>query len=190
MRDLRPLLQRPGLYWRTVSHLRPEQLFHRVKLRTLRAALQHQPATLLRAWSYSPASPCGWPAAAQPLDALVTRPAPSAEANGQGRFSFLGAERALGSPPDWMPEAPLLWRYNLHYWEWGWDFAAHADRSWARDTYTDLWQGWCASSPFGSWPAWAPYPVSLRTWAWCGQHDLGYRPRSFRAGIAAEAAEA
>jgi len=168
--QLPAVLQRPGLYWRTITHLRPEQLVHRVKLRALRVALRHQPELLLRAWSYTPASGRGWPSSARPLDAVLGRSAPSAEANAQGRFSFLGIELDLGHPPAWTPDAPLLWQYNLHYWEWAWSLVAHDEREWARASYAELWQGWRRASPFGSWPAWAPYPVSLRAWAWCGQH--------------------
>ena len=33
--------------------------------------------------------------------------------------------RDLGDPPDWrQADAPQLWRFHLHYWDWAWGLAA------------------------------------------------------------------
>lgn len=137
----------------------------------MRVAMQQQPDLVRRAWS-SPSPGLGsWPPSFVPIDSRLDRAAPSAQDNSAGRFGFLGEVHELGRPVAWKPAGlPMLWLYNLHYWEWAWAFVDQPDRQWAQEEYSGLWQSWAGASRFGSWPAWAPYPVSLRAWAWCGQH--------------------
>ncbi|MGI9120556.1 MAG: heparinase II/III domain-containing protein [Acidimicrobiales bacterium] len=120
-----------------------------------------------------PSSP-GWPGAYLALDARAgAQGFPSAEANADGRFSFLGEQRSLGDPPDWeQSDADQLWRYHLGYFDWAWAFVAHPHRSWARAAFARLWRSWADRTTFGRGDAWSPYVVSLRSWALCGL----YRP--------------
>ncbi|MFM9025948.1 MAG: heparinase II/III family protein, partial [Planctomycetaceae bacterium] len=73
-----------------------------------------------------------------------------------GRFTFAGDERAAGWPPDWTGgDAPLLWRYNLHYLDWLWALPP-AER-------LDAALDWAERHPPApSAVGWAPYPTSLR----------------------------
>jgi uncharacterized heparinase superfamily protein len=116
--------------------------------------------------------PGGWPASFRPIAAKLGAGMPCPEDNADGRFEFLNLQLALGRPVDWNPtEADKLWRFHLHYFEWAWGFAAHADNSWARATFRDLWQSWETSAPLGKGDAWAPYVVALRSWVLCGVFD-------------------
>jgi uncharacterized heparinase superfamily protein len=95
---------------------------------------------------------------------------------------------AAGRPPgsaavDWQqPDAPQLWRFHLHYWDWAWGLAADPDRSAARDLFAVLWRSWRASCAFGAGDAWRPYPAALRAWSWCGL----YRDLVAGTGLAGE----
>jgi len=87
-------------------------------------------------------------------------------------FRFLGESRELGSSHDWRQlGADRLWRFHLHYFEWAWALNAHADRDWARDAFARLWRSWHDATPLGGGDGWAPYVVSLRSWALCGVHQ-------------------
>ena len=79
-----------------------------------------------------------------------------------GRFRFLNRDRDVGWPPDWeAPGAPLLWTYNLHYFE----SLASLDFESGRELILD----WIARHPLRRGAAgWEPYPTSLRLQAWCG----------------------
>ncbi|HVL03573.1 MAG TPA: hypothetical protein VM386_03960, partial [Acidimicrobiales bacterium] len=116
-----------------------------------------------------PARPA-WPECYLPLDGQSGQGYPSAEANAEARFRFLGHERVIEhAAAGWeQADADQLWRYHLHYFEWAWAFAAHPDRTWARSAFATLWRSWSASTTFGRWDAWSPYVVSLRSWALCG----------------------
>ena len=105
-----------------------------------------------------------------------------------GKIRLLGLARELG----WEhPDAPRLWRFHLHYWDWAWGLAADPDRLAARALFARLWRSWQASAEFGRGDAWHPYPAALRAWSWCGLHrDLvagsDIEP-DFIAGLAAHA---
>src|SRR5262245_4731038 len=54
-----------------------------------------------------------------------------------GEFTFLNRRESIGFPPRWNAlAAPLLWQYNLHYfeylWDLGWDAARVAALDWTR----------------------------------------------------------
>jgi uncharacterized heparinase superfamily protein len=95
---------------------------------------------------------------------------------------------AAGWPPGWpavdwqQPDAPQLWRYHLHYWDWAWGLAADPDRAAARELFAALWRSWRASCAFGAGDAWRPYPAALRAWSWCGL----YRDLVAGTGLAGE----
>ena len=97
----------------------------------------------------------------------------AARMTGPERFHFLNQERSLDDAGWDDPGIPLLWRYNLHYFE---DLVARgADERSA--WHEALIQHWIAENPPGQGTGWAPYPTSLRIvnwirWALAG-NDLG-----------------
>lgn len=154
---------------RTVRHLRPSQVAHRVRLRGQRWMTQRAPDAVERRLRRPVPDRPGWPGAFTPLDAVLAHGFPSAAANVRGEFRFLESTRSLGMPHDWQQAgAEQLWRYHLHYFEWGWSFLIHDDQEEARGQFAALWRSWEQAVPFGRGDAWSPYVVSLRTWAMCG----------------------
>ena len=168
-----------ALLARTVVHLQPRQAAQRARLRGQRAALERWPR-LGRRLLAGP-DPCdakGWPVGFRPLDAAgpqdVSWPpdlAGLAELFA-GRITLLGITRPLGEPPDWQQaDAPRLWRFHLHYWDWAWALAAAPDHAVARAVFARLWHSWRSSVTFGCRDAWHPYPAALRAWSWCGLYS-------------------
>jgi uncharacterized heparinase superfamily protein len=153
---------------RTVIHLRPEQVAHRARLRIQQAGLRRFPEAGRRILSGpDPSAATGWPNAFRPMDALTPARWPSLLELRAGKISLLGLARELG----WEhPDAPRLWRFHLHYWDWAWGLAADPDRLATRALFAQLWRSWQASVEFGRGDAWHPYPVALRAWSWCGLH--------------------
>lgn len=175
---------------RTIRHLRPAQLGHRARLRGQRLGLAVLPEAIVdHLLADAPTHPPGWPEGHVPLDGRLSRGWPSPEQNAEGQFTFLGDTRALGQPIDWVqPEAPQLWRYHLHYFEWAWSFAAHSDRRWARQAFSGLWHSWKEGTRFGRGDPWSPYVASVRAWALCGVHADLVAGSPIEAEIAADLA--
>lgn len=170
-----------GRYLRTITLLRPEQAVARARLRAQRAIPHRFGETSMRTigaaarrWPHRPvvtARPAvaAWPAEFVPFDAKLGDVWPPADKLAMGRFTLLGHGRDLGEPADWTQrEAPALWRYHLHYWDWAWALALHPDRCWAHDVFSALYRSWRRGTVPGRGDAWAPYVVSLRIWSWCG----------------------
>jgi uncharacterized heparinase superfamily protein len=159
-----------ALLGRTAVHLQPAQVAHRARLRTQRAALRRWPRLGQRLLvSANPVAQGGWPAGFTPLDAIAPQRWPSLAQLASGRITLLEVTRNLGDPPSWQhADAPLLWRYHLHYWDWAWGLAAEAERAAAREVFARLWKSWQESCGFGRGDAWLPYPGALRAWSWCG----------------------
>jgi len=157
-----------ALLGRTVVHLRPAQLAHRARLRTQQAGLRRFPeAGRLIMPGPGPAAAVGWPDAARPVDALTPGRWPTLAELRTGKIRLLGLARELG----WgHSDAPRLWRFHLHYWDWAWGLATDQDRLAARVLFARLWRSWQASAEFGRGDAWHPYPAALRAWSWCGLH--------------------
>lgn len=157
---------------RTVRHLRPAQVAHRVRLRGQRWVTQRAPGPVEHRLRRPVPDQPGWPDGFTPLDAVLAHGFPSAAANARGEFRFLESTRSLGTPHDWQQaDAEQLWRYHLHYFEWGWSFLHHDDREEAREAFAALWRSWQDRVPFGRGDAWSPYVVSLRAWAMCGLYQ-------------------
>jgi uncharacterized heparinase superfamily protein len=161
-----------ALLSRTAVHLKPGQAAHRARLRGQLLALRRFPrAGRLLLGGPDPAAAAGWPAEFVPLDARAGLPWPDAAWLASGKIELLGIARELGDPPDWQhADAPRLWRFHLHYWDWAWGLAADGDRAAARSMFARLWESWRASATFGRGDAWLPYPAALRAWSWCGQY--------------------
>jgi uncharacterized heparinase superfamily protein len=159
-----------ALLGRTAVHLQPSQFAHRARLRTQRAALRRWPRLGERLLAgASPVAAGGWPTGFTPLDAIAPQRWPGLAELASGRIRILGMTRDLRGPNRWQyADAPQLWRYHLHYWDWAWGLAAEADRGAARAVFARLWQSWQASCGFGQGDAWLPYPTALRAWSWCG----------------------
>jgi uncharacterized heparinase superfamily protein len=175
-----------GLLARTAVQLQPGQVTQRARLCTQRSLLRH--SRLAGRWLLAgpdPASAVGWSAQFRPIDAQVWRHRPVLAALRSGRIELLGMSRALGGPPrrryaddghweaDWtQADAPQLWRFHLHYWDWAWALASEQNRSAARDLFAKLWRSWHESLTAGRGDAWLPYPAALRAWSFCGLHRL------------------
>ena len=160
---------------RTVVHLRPEQVAYRARLRIQRAGLRRFPEAGRRVLSGpDPSAAAGWPEAFRPVDALILGRWPVLPELQAGKIRLLGQVRELGDAPGWdYTDAPRLWRFHLHYWDWAWGLAADPDRLAARALFARLCRSWQASTGFGRGDAWHPYPAALRAWSWCGlHHDL------------------
>jgi hypothetical protein len=75
------------------------------------------------------------------------------------RFTALGRTRVLGDPPDWEPEEPLLWLFNLHYFP----FLGRLPP----ERRVALVLDWIERyPPHPRRPGWRPYPISLRLRNW------------------------
>lgn len=167
-------VDRALLLARTVRHLEPAQVAHRLRLRAQKAALGGVPGALARRLRRPVPPDPGWPRGFSPLSSRLAAAstASDAEAMAKGHFRFLEEERELGRPPDWVQaRASQLWRYHLHYLEWAWSFAAHPDGEWASAQFRRLWRSWRENTVFGRWDPWSPYVASLRAWALCGVFD-------------------
>jgi uncharacterized heparinase superfamily protein len=159
-----------ALLGRTAVHLQPSQVVHRARLRTQRAVLQRWPGIGQRLLADAdPVAAGGWPTGFTPLDAISPQRWPSLSQLVSGRITLLGVIRDLGGPAPWQhADAPQLWRYHLHYWDWAWGLTAEDDRGAVRNVFALLWKSWQASCAFGRGDAWLPYPTALRAWSWCG----------------------
>jgi uncharacterized heparinase superfamily protein len=153
---------------RTAVHLRPGQIAHRARLRAQQAALRRFPEAGRRVLSGpGPAVAAGWPGTFRPVDARTPGRWPALAELQAGKMTLLGMARELGD--DWEhADAPRLWRFHLHYWDWAWGLAADPGRPAARATFARLWRSWPASAELGHADAWHPYPAALRAWSWCG----------------------
>jgi len=72
---------------------------------------------------------------------------------------FLNQSRRLGRPVDWNPEAPALWTFNLHYFEYLDELPRAEQKALCRE--------WVEANSVGREPAWHPYPTSRRIINWC-----------------------
>ncbi len=148
----------PRLLFHTVRHLRPRQVVSRVYYRVADAIWS--PGNWHRRLHAADLGECRW----RPLISFLM---PEQQKNlqaaiEQGRFRFQNEERCLGCPIDWNSDnAPLLWRYNLHYFDYLWSLEFDAAREIALD--------WINRHTIGRGQiGWDPYPTSLRLLNWCG----------------------
>lgn len=74
-------------------------------------------------------------------------------------FRFLNQSQHLGLPINWQSDMPLLWQFNLHYFDYLPLLDAKEQHAFCRD--------WIAQNPVGTQPGWYAYPTSLRVINWC-----------------------
>ena len=176
-------------------HLRPGQVAHRHGCGPSRPPCAgfrrsgHAGSSPAPRPSRPPRGLAGW---VPPADALTPGRWPGLPELRAGKIGLLGQVRELGDASGWEhADAPRLWRFHLHYWDWAWGLAADPDRLAARATFARLWRSWQAWDRFGRGDAWHPYPAALRAWSWCGLHrelvaGSDIEP-AFTAGLAAHA---
>jgi len=156
------------LYFNTVRHLRPAQIFGRVRRLLPRPGPDSRAAPALRALPRGFAAPV---AAAPTLIAST-------------RFRLLNAERSCTTAADWQTaEVPLLWLYNLHYFD-DLNAAGATQRvAWHRD----LLARWVSENPPGQGVGWEPYPASRRIVNWVKWTLAGHElPASCRESLAVQ----
>jgi len=166
-----------ALLARTAAHLQPGQIAQRARLRAQRTAL--------RRWSQvgrwllagpDPSSAVGWPVRFSTFDARISRQWPRLAMLRTGRIELLGMTRTVAESANWeranweQGDAPQLWRFHLHYWDWAWGLATDPDRADARALFASLWLSWRGAITAGRGDAWLPYPAALRAWSGCGLH--------------------
>jgi uncharacterized heparinase superfamily protein len=179
-----------GLWLRTARHFTLAQIAQRARLRGQRALLNAAPVSTAVLIRRRTERVTGWPPHFVPLDLQAVEGKPSVDANAEGYFEFLGERRHLGDSMDWeQVGAPLLWRFELNYFNWLWAFVAHLDRARAVEVFSRLWCSWKTSTTFGRGTAWAPYVASLRTWALCGAHTALATEQGLAADVSASIAE-
>jgi hypothetical protein len=62
---------------------------------------------------------------------------------------------------DWeQADAPALWRFHLHYWDWAWRLATEPDRGDVQAWFAAMWRSWRAGVAVGRGDAWLPYPAA------------------------------
>jgi uncharacterized heparinase superfamily protein len=160
-----------GLFVRTIGHLRPSQVAHRVRLRALRLIDPWWFNRRTRTAASGETATPGWPVGYRALDARLEHG--DAKEIASGRFSLLGEVRDIGDPADWQQaDAAHLWRFCLHYFEWTWALAAVDDNEWARASFAGLWRSWTTHVTLRNRDAWAPYVVSLRAWVLCDVFEV------------------
>lgn len=134
-------------YWYTLRHLRPVQVYGRVRLHLSRPRVDARPAPRLRVPSGKP-----WVAPARRNASLV----------GPELFRFLNEEHALPSRGWDDPALEKLWLYNLHYFDDLSAYQAVERREWQRA----LMLRWVRDNPPARGSGWEPYPTSLRMVNW------------------------
>ncbi|MGZ4673700.1 MAG: NAD(P)H-binding protein, partial [Ilumatobacteraceae bacterium] len=164
--------QRLGRYVRTISHLRPQQVFARIRLRTQRAGIRCAPRVSgqLLSTRIHPSGDAGWPPTFEPLDRQRYGHVLAGEDILTGRFTLLNRTEVVSNESIWTRrDPPQLWRFHLHYWDWAWGLIALGDRG--APALAELWHDWARRIGYGRGDAWSPYVVSLRLWTLCGLHS-------------------
>ena len=141
----------PGRTWRTLRHLRPSQVLHR---------LWYRGRVPLFRLTVRSGDEVGGP--------VLTPAAWAGDGLAGARIAATGAIRLVGiegQADDWAAaDKPLLWRFTLHYFEWLADLAAlGVDGGAAARRLVD---GWLTRFERFDAVAWHPYPLSLRLYSW------------------------
>ena len=137
-------------YWHTLRHLKVRQIAARA-IRKWRRLDLRPPAEQRERECLAPIGIDPWRASAL---------------GANGKFTFLNETRAVRGAADWnMPDAPKLWLYSLHYFDW--INARHAQTDAADAGEAARWiKRWIAENPVPQGNGWEPYPLSLRIVNW------------------------
>jgi heparinase II/III-like protein len=139
------VLDRLAAWWYTLRYQEPEQFPERLRY-WLAWKLYPRFPTAVRVFTEPPAQAC------HPRADFSWRGAPPP-------FQFLNEPFQPAEQMDWNPSGrSLLWRFHLHYFDW----APH----WELQRLARQIDHWIGSNPPGAWPAWHPYPTSLRIVNW------------------------
>ncbi len=131
-----------GTYWRTVRHLKLEQIVGRLKLRLLRPTTPPS-GPLARRRAAAP-----WQPSARRAQSFIP----------PMTFVFLNEAHDIDQCGWDDPATSKLWRYNLHYFD---ALGAH-DASHHEAALSALLHRWVRDNPPTRGTGWEPYPVSLR----------------------------
>jgi hypothetical protein len=138
------------LYFRTLRHLRIEQIAFLFVRRVLRIPRTVKQPVACKA-SATSAAECMMPAS-------------STIWLGELRFNFLNREKIFGAQIDWKSrDESRLWQYNLHYFDWF--RQPNCDFETSKRHILD----WIKGNPPFFGVGWEPYPTSLRLVNWIGQ---------------------
>lgn len=135
------------LYFHTIRHLRPAQIFGRLRFRL------HRPHPDLRVPPPCRKAVGAWVAPCERRQSMV----------GEDTFVFLNESRSAANKVAWNdPSVEKLWLYNLHYFD---DLNADGAVT-RREWHTRLIERWIDENPPGYGNGWEPYPISLRIVNW------------------------
>ena len=134
------------LYWETLRHLRPIQIYGRLRHVLPRSAPRDRAPPRQREFASR------W----------LASPTRSQSYYGRGVFRFLDETRSLAFHGWDDPAVDRLWRYNLHYFD---DLNAEAAFK-RREDHRELIEWWIAENLPVKGTAWEPYPTSLRIVNW------------------------
>jgi hypothetical protein len=135
-----------GRLWRTVRHLKHQQIIGRALFHVRRPRPDLRPALPLR-------QRCGtWVAPARREQSLIS----------SLRLRLLNNELDLRECGWDEPRIDRLWRYNAHYFD---DLNARNARN-RTQQQVELVESWLRCNPPGTGTGWEPYPVSLRIVNW------------------------
>lgn len=135
-----------SLYWHTLRHLRPVQLYGRIAFR------------LVRPWPDTRSAP----AQRSVLGSWVAPARRECSLTGPREFRFLNVNGLLDEIGWDGPEREKLWRYNQHYFD---DLNA-VDAEDRRTWHEALLRDWIAENLPAGGNGWEPYPTSLRIVNW------------------------
>ena len=136
-----------ALYWHTIRHLKPVQLYGRIRFWLSRPRVDRRP-----------------PPARRPVAAGVWVPGAERPASMRSpdRFEFLNDPRDLTEHGWDDPRLGKLWRYHLHYFDDLNSREAESRLGW----HHTLLIRWVRDNPPPRGTAWEPYPTSLRIVNW------------------------
>lgn len=141
------MMNKLRLYYHTLKHLKPVQIFGRLWFRLYQPRPDNRPAPGLREVVKELAEPC------QQVCSMT----------GPMEFCFLGEIGRVENAEGWNnPGRAKLWLYNLHYFD---DLNAENAEKRHQWHVEYIWR-WIAENPPGEGVGWEPYPTSLRMVNW------------------------
>ncbi len=168
--DSEKVLKRLGLLLRTARYLKAEQAMYLAKTRVPTGLLSLGLRTGL-----GDSAVTGWKML-KPRVPFPCYPWWIPENLRSGRFDFIGRKKTFLDVLDWASEdMPLLWRYNLHYFQF-----LLPDGGLDADTGGKLIREWVRHNPIRTPVAWDPFPLSLRVVNWAKYLSLTEHAPSFQ----------